>query len=91
MSLERLATAGKCIILSSFLTFYCSNQSLYSFFNSYFLNQACAGQRPAHAWFLRIASVHECLYACVFVYPPPRLLITSGMMWCDIDPIRLVK
>ena len=23
---------------------------------------------------------------CVFVYPPPRLLITSGIMWCDIDP-----
>ena len=20
------------------------------------------------------------------VFPPPRLLITSGMMWCDIDP-----
>ena len=24
------------------------------------------GVRPAHAWFLRIASVRECLYACVF-------------------------
>ena len=23
---------------------------------------------------------------CVFVCPPPRLLITSGMMWCDMDP-----
>ena len=38
------------------------------------------------AWFLRIASVRECLYACVFVCPPPRLLITSGVMWCNIDP-----
>ena len=48
-----------------------------------FLNQACA-------WFLRIASVCECLYACVCVFAcvsVPRLLITSGMMWCDIDPI----
>ena len=38
-----------------------------------------------------------CLYACVHVcvcmcvYPPPRLLIANGMMWHDMDPIRLVK
>ena len=25
-----------------------------------------------------------CVYVCVC--PPPRLLITSGVMWCDIDP-----
>ena len=33
------------------------------------------------------------LYACVnvFVYPPLRLLITSGVIWCDMDPMRLVK
>ena len=29
------------------------------------------------------------VHACVS--PPPRLLITSGVMWCYIDPIRLVK
>ena len=29
------------------------------------LNQARAGRRPARAWFLRIASVRELLYACV--------------------------
>ena len=38
-----------------------------------FLNQA-------HAWFKNI-----CMLVCVC--PPPRLLITSGVMWCDIDPI----
>ena len=27
----------------------------------------------------------------VFVWPPPRLLITSGVMWHDMDSIRLVK
>ena len=32
-----------------------------------FLNQAHAGRRPVRAWFLRIASVHECLHARVFV------------------------
>ena len=66
---------------------------------SLLFNQVCAGHRPVHAWFFRIASVRKCLYACVFacvfacvcVCPPPRLLITSGMMWCDIDPIQLVK
>ena len=36
-----------------------------------FLNEACAGLQPAHAWFLRITSICECLYACVC--PPPRL------------------
>ena len=30
-----------------------------------------------------------CMRVCVC--PPPRLLITSSVMWCDIDPIRLVK
>ena len=48
-----------------------------------FLNQA-------HAWFLRIASIHECLYTCVFVCPPPGLLITSAVMWCDIHPNMIV-
>ena len=43
------------------------------------------------ARFLRIASVRELLYACLCVCPPPRLSITSGVMWCDIDPIRLVE
>ena len=28
---------------------------------------------------------------CVFACPPSRLLITSGMMWRDMDLIRLVK
>ena len=27
-----------------------------------------------------------CVCVCVFVCLPPRLLITSGVMWCDIDP-----
>ena len=49
--------------------------------------------RPARAWFLRIASVRELQYVCLCVCmcPPPRLSITSGVMWCDIDPIRLVE
>ena len=32
-----------------------------------------------------------CACVCVCVYPPQRLLITSGVIWCDMDPIRLVK
>ena len=35
--------------------------------------------------------VRVCLHVCVFACLPLRLLITSGMIWCDIDPIRLVK
>ena len=44
----------------------------------------CSGLWPARPWFLSIASVRERQYVCVCL--PPRLLITSGVMWCDIDP-----
>ena len=69
-----------------------------------YLNQARASLRPAHAWFLKIdpkwivsmcvcvcVCVSVCLCVCVFVCPPPRLLITSGLMWHNMDPIQLVK
>ena len=38
----------------------------------YFLNQARTGQRPAHAWFLKITSVrmYVCVCGCVCVRPP---------------------
>ena len=59
----------------------------------HFLNQARAGRRPARAWFHKIDPVRTsvCVCVCVCVCPPPRPLITSGVMWCDIDPRRLVK
>ena len=48
-----------------------------------FLNQAGAAGRLAHTWFLRIVSVqmYVCMCACVST---PKLLITSGMMCCDM-------
>ena len=36
-----------------------------------------------------LVCVCVCVFACVC--PPPRLLITSDVMWCDIDLIRLVE
>ena len=53
-----------------------------------FLNQAHAGHRPVHTWFLkndavRIVGMHVCV--CVFVCPCPRLLMTSGMIWTSYD------
>ena len=51
------------------------------------LNQVCAGRST---WFLRIAlsvNVGMHVFVCVCVSPSPRLLIVSGVMWCDIDPI----
>ena len=66
-----------------------TSQPYYTSCHTSFLNQAHADLWPARAWFLRTVSVR--MYACVFVCPPPRLLVTSGVMWCDIDPIRLVK
>ena len=52
-----------------------------------------AGRRAARTWFLKIDPVRTsvCVCVCVCVCPPPRLLITSGVMWCDIDSRRLVK
>ena len=60
----------------------------------YFLNQARASLWLAHTWFLKIDPVwiigmRVCV--CVCMYPRPRLLITSGVMWLDMDLIRLVK
>ena len=59
----------------------------------WFLNQVCASL--SHTWFLnidpvQIVSMCVCVCLCVCV-SAPRLLITSGVMWCDMDPIRLVK
>ena len=36
-----------------------------------------------------LLSANVCMLVCVFacVCVPPRLLITSGVMWCNIDPI----
>ena len=56
-----------------------------------FLNQARAGHRLVCAWFLKIILVRiVSMHMCVCVYPCPRLLITSGMMWCDMDLIWLI-
>ena len=49
-----------------------------------FLNQA-------RAWFLKIVSVSTsvcvcvCVCVCLCVCPPPRLLITSGVIWTPYD------
>ena len=65
-------------------------------FNHKIVKPGVRGRRPARAWFLKIDPVRivcmcMCVFVCVFVCPPPRLLITSGVMWRDIDSIRLVK
>ena len=61
-----------------------------------FLNQARASCRPAHAWFLKIDPVRtdrwyacSCVYVCVC--PRPRLSITNGVIWHDMNLIQLVK
>ena len=42
--------------------------------------------RPAHLWFLKIAFPGtSCVCVCVCVFAA-MLLITSNMMWCDMDP-----
>ena len=48
-----------------------------------FLNQACTAKG-----FLKLLWLVR-QYVCVC--PPLRPLITSGVIWCDIDRVRLVK
>ena len=49
------------------------------FITHLFLNQACAGLWPVHAWFLKIDPVWiVCMHVCVC--PPSRLLITIGVI-----------
>ena len=59
-----------------------------------FLNQARAGLWPARAPLILCGS-SVCVFVCVFAYvcvcPRPRLLITSGVIWRDMNLIRLVK
>ena len=58
--------------------------------SEHLLNQACASRRPAHTWFLDIDLVREvcvCVCVCLSVCPPPRLVITSGVIWRGMDPI----
>ena len=57
-----------------------------------FLNQACAGRRTAHAWFLKIVSVRMsvCVCACICA-SAPGAVNNCGVMWHDMDPVQLVK
>ena len=51
-----------------------------------------AGQHvPGFLELLLFANVCMGMCVCVCVRPPLRLLITSGVMWHDMDSIRLVK
>ena len=55
------------------------------------LNQACTSLWPVYTWFLKIILSTN---VSMRVSPPPRLSITSGVMWYDIeiiDPIWLIK
>ena len=62
---------------------------MYICIHIYFIVKLFAGHRPALTWFLKTDSVQMsvCVCVCVRVCLFPRLLITSGVMWCDIDPI----
>ena len=56
-------------------------------------NSCLFALRPLRAWFLEIVSVQMslCVCVCLCMCLPPRLLITSGVMWHDMDSIQLVK
>ena len=49
-----------------------------------FLNQAHAGLWPVSTWFLETNLVCD-VCVCVSVCLPPRLVITSGVIWTSYD------
>ena len=58
------------------------------------LNQARMACRPLVPGFLKLLwFVHQyvCICVCVSVCSPRGALITSGVIWCDIGRVRLVK
>ena len=51
------------------------------------LNQASSGHRQTCAWFLEVDLVHKvCVCVSVSACLPLWLVITSGVMWCDMNP-----
>ena len=59
-----------------------------------FSNQVCASLWLAHAWFLKLILYGSsvCVFVCAWcVCQRPRLLITSGVIWRDMNLILLVK
>ena len=46
-----------------------------------------------HTWFLENALVRVFVYVsvCLYVCLPPGASITSGVIWCDIGRVRLLK
>ena len=49
------------------------------------------GACQPHAWFLKIDPMRIVgMRVCVCVCPRPRLLMTSGVMWHDMELIQLV-
>ena len=47
------------------------------------------GLRPHAPGFLKLLLIS--LHVVMCVCPPTRLLITSGVIWCNLDRVRLVK
>ena len=68
-----------------------SDTVVFKLHNPVFLNQACAAEGRAHLVSWNCFGSHVGMCVCVSVCPPPRPLITSGVIWCDIDRVRLVK
>ena len=52
--------------------------------NIQYLNQACAGQRPAHAWFLEIVFVQD---VCVCVSAPPQGIYVNEAFTNSMDVV----
>ena len=79
--------------LTCFHTFW-SLACLHTFhfrFLFHFSNQACEAEGCTRlvSWNCFGSCIGMCV--CVSVCPPSRPLITSGVIWCDIGHVRLVK
>ena len=62
---------------------FCNDLILYSLHGNVldFVKPGARRLQPARAWFLKIVSVQMSVCVC----PPPRLFITSGVIWTPCD------
>ena len=77
-----------------------ADKRMFSTLFPYFLNQACAGRTPGFLKLILCGSsicvfgcvcVRVCVCVCVSAPEAIKTSQSSGVMWCDMDSIRLVK
>ena len=74
-------------LVTCFLTFYCNPYFLFKIFKL----GACSQGSHTFGFLKLLLLMHQYVCVCLSVCLPLRALITSGVKWCDIGCVQLVK